>query len=268
MATLHAVRESGPRLVRANRRAVPRVRAGELPWLERVRLADHGAVSLIDLSAGGALFEVAARLGPGDPASLEFLAQGDRTVASGRIVRSEIAGIGPDAVRYRGACEFVRPLAWARRLPSPGDHVKEAPTVVRGHAMRAWWGGWSEVVVVFRHGRRLTGFVRAFDPYSAAVDLWPSRTAASRERQAVPLALLRAIHFVRDLDDDGRAAADAPEIADLSQVEVAFRNNDIVRGAIAGYDPDQQGFWILSADHSPARRVFALAAAVAEIRVF
>jgi len=268
VAILHAAaRESGPRLVRANRRAVPRVRASELHWLERVRHADHGAVSLIDLSAGGALFEVGARLDPGDVASLEFLAQGDRTVAAGRIVRSEIAGIGPDAVRYRGACEFVRPLAWARRL-APADAVQQAPTVVRGYALRGWWGGWSEATLVFRHGRRLTGFVRGFDPSAATVDVWPSRTASSREKQVVPLALLRAIHFVRDLDDDGRTAAAAPDVADLSQVEVAFRNNEIVRGALAGYDPDEQGFWILSGDHTPARRIFALAAAVAEIRVF
>lgn len=256
----------GPRIVQGNRRAAPRVRANELEWLQRVRLAHAGAVSLIDLSARGASFEVSARVRPGEIAELEFLANGDRSVATVRIVRSEVAGIGPSTMRYRSAGVFAAPQPWARRLPAAAPD--RTPTIAHAGFFRPWWG-WSEAVVVFRHSRHLRGFIRGFDAFSSTVDVWPARTAGAHQKQTVPLALLRAIHVVRDLDDEGSAVpADACDAAAGLQVEVAFRNNEVLRGTLAAYDPEQTGFWVLSVTGTAAHRVFAVSSAVAEIRVF
>src|SRR5882762_7938879 len=112
-------RFSRPTLVRRNRRAYPRLPADQLGWLKRVRLAYGPAVSLIDLSVQGAFFEVDFRLRLGDPTAFELVAADERAVVTGHIVRTEISGLSADVVRYRGACEFERPLPWGRRLSAP-----------------------------------------------------------------------------------------------------------------------------------------------------
>jgi len=119
---------------------------------------------------------------------------------------------------------------------------------------------------MFRHGNRLHGFARGFHPSESALNLWPSCAASDRDRQTVPLSLLRTVVFVRDLDDDGRSLpGQHPDTRSLHAVEVTFRNNDFVRGATPGYDPGQIGFWILPSHHHQQPRVFAVSSAVREI---
>ena len=258
---------SAPRIVPANRRTDVRVRAVELEWLREARLADGPSVSLIDLSLRGASFEIARHVRPGDAAALELVTDGERTISTSRIVRSEIALVRPDFVRYRGACVFAAPLPWNRRFHSrtPVD-----PVALLTEVDYQPWGGWSDCVVWFRHGRRLNGCTWGFQPHVGAIDMWPSRTAPAREKQLVPLSLVRAIHFLRDLDDGGKPVpvGDAARQPPGTAVEVAFRNNQIIRGTIPSYNKDQPGFWLLSVNRNEPRRVFAVSSAVAEIRVF
>jgi len=169
---------STPRIVRANRRAFPRVRANDLPWLAHARLSQGPAVSLIDLSIRGASFEVTARLMPGGRTQLELVGDGGRAVASGWIVRSEVSEIRPDTVRYRGACTFSAPLPWNPQLRAQ-DTSEGEPLTCRSDAY-APWSGWSETLLIFRHSQRLAGFTRGFHGSEATIDLWPSRTASFR----------------------------------------------------------------------------------------
>jgi hypothetical protein len=255
---------STPTLVRRNRRAHPRLVADQLRWLERVRLTQGPSVSLIDLSVHGAFFEVDCRLRPGDATNLELVAADERTVVNGHILRTEIIGLSADVVRYRGACAFDRPLPWSRRLSASAPAL---PPPVFQPADYQPWSGWSEIRLAFRYSRLLRGYTRGFHASASALSLWPSRAAVDRERQTVPLSLLRSVVFVRDLDDDGRPRrSQRPDAQSLHPVEVTFRNNEVVRGVTPGYEPGQIGFWILpSNDHLEQTRVFAVSSAVREI---
>jgi len=258
---------STPRIVRANRRAFPRVRANDLPWLAHARLSQGPAVSLSDLSVRGASFEVTARLTPGGRTQLELVGDGGRAVASGWIVRSEVSEIRPDTVRYRGACTFSAPLPWNRQLRVQ-DTADGGPLTCRSDAYTPW-SGWSETLLIFRHSQRLAGFTRGFHGSELTIDLWPSRTASARQKQVVPLALLRAVCFTRDVTDDGAARVpnrrDAPG---FQPVEVAFRNNDRLCGTMPAFDRRSSGFWVLPLGDRDPVRVFAVSSAVAEIRLF
>lgn len=256
---------TNPTLICRNRRDSPRLIADRLPWLERMSLAGGACASVIDLSVHGALFDVAVRLLPGDTTKFELIAADDRTVVTGRVVRSEISSFGRDGIRYRGACRFDRPLPWRGRLsaPAPALPVLQASD-------HPSWSGWSEVQLTFRHGRCLRGYTHGFHPATAIALVWPSCAGSNREPpQTVPLSLLRHVAFMRDFDDAGRPQ---PAISGTSQsahaVEVTFQNNDALLGTIPGYDAAQIGFWILPSRRRDVARVFAISAAVREICFF
>jgi hypothetical protein len=258
-------RFSGPILVRRNRRAYPRLAADQLQWLTRVRLKHGPAVALIDLSMRGAFFEVDYRLRLGDEANLELVAADEQADVTGHIVRTEVIGLSADGMRYRGACEFERPLPWRSRLSPPGPPLE--PPVIQPTDYQPWCG-WSEVRLLFRHGRRLQGYARGFHPSEPAMNVWPSCAASDRGRETVPLSLLRTIVFVGDLDEDGRPQPSQHHDAEsLTPVEVTFRNNDVVRGVTPGYDPGQVGFWVLPSHPLEQGRVFAVSSTVREICV-
>jgi hypothetical protein len=256
---------STPTLVRWNRRASPRLAVDQLQWLERVRLRDGTAVSLIDLSIHGALFEVDCRLRPGEATPFELITADDRAVVTGRVVRTEVSALGPVGARYRGACTFDRPLPWRSRLSAP-TLPSAIPVMQPGDDQP--WPGWSEVHITFRHSRRLHGYTRGFHSSMSMLDLWPSRSVSDGERQMVPLDLVRQVVFAGDFDDAGQPQSHSyPGDRLVHPVEVSFRNNDVVRGDTPGYDPEQIGFWILPLQ-SQAARVFAISAAVREICFF
>jgi hypothetical protein len=228
-------------------------------------LAGSARASVVDLSLHGALFDVAVRLHPGDATKFELIAADDRTVVTGRVVRSEIRSFGPDGVRYRGACRFDRPLPWRGRLSAP---VPALPVLQASD--RPSWPGWSEVQLTFRHGRCLRGYTQGFHPATTIAHVWSSCAGSNREPpQTVPLSLLRHVAFMRDFDDAGRpqpASCGTNESAHA--VEVTFQNNDALIGTIPGYDPRQIGFWIQPSRRQDVARVFAISAAVREICFF
>jgi hypothetical protein len=256
-------RFSTPILIRRNRRAYPRLAADQLQWLKRVRLGYGSPVSLIDLSAHGAFFEADYRLRPGEETNLELVAADERAVVPVHIIRTEVSGLHSDVVRYRGACEFEQPLPWEHRLSALAPPLE--PPVIQSTDYQPW-SGWSEVCLMFRLGRRLHGYARRFHPSDSVVNLWPSLAASDRQRQTVPLSLLRTILFVGDFDDDGRSQpSHRPDSRLLTPIEVTFRNGAVVRGATPAYDPGQSGFWILPPHHRDQVRVFAVSATVREI---
>jgi hypothetical protein len=246
---------------------MPRLRADDLRWLERARLRNGSPISLIDLSLRGAFFEVASRLRPGDLTELELVGDSHRTVTAGRIIRSEIAAVRTDGIVYRGACAFDGPLPWTQRL-APAPTLDREPVIHRDVSFRPW-SGCSETRLVFRHGPRLAGFTRGFQGFQGTIDLWPSLTAPAREKQVVPLALLRALYIVRDFDDAGVPLTIDPHDAEtLQQVEVVFSNNERVAGGITGFQKGDLGFWVLPVHQQDGIRVFAVSSSVSEIRVF
>lgn len=90
-----------------DRRVHERLGAHELDWLKSARLRFGPVLSLIDLSAGGALFETKAPLRPGSNAVLTISGRGVTETASFRVLRCEVASLQEGLV-YRGACVFDR----------------------------------------------------------------------------------------------------------------------------------------------------------------
>jgi len=104
-----------------DRRAHVRLAASDLPWIRLSRLRHGPAVSLIDLSVGGALLEAEVPLRPGARLTLELAGHAgeEPTMAPMRVLRCEIAAFDHVMMRYRGACEFVRPLELPALMPKP-----------------------------------------------------------------------------------------------------------------------------------------------------
>jgi hypothetical protein len=91
-----------------DRRAHARRPAAELEWLQTVRLCGGTgyAVTLVDLSEGGALVEVDAPLRPGIHLTLELSGGGLDAAVPLEVLRSYIARLKGDSTFYRGACVF------------------------------------------------------------------------------------------------------------------------------------------------------------------
>ena len=93
---------------RRDRRAYQRLRDGELEWVRTARLSAGKGVSLIDLSAGGALLDSPIPLRPDSLLMLQRSGRGVETVVGFRVLRCQIGAIGAEGPTYRAACEFTR----------------------------------------------------------------------------------------------------------------------------------------------------------------
>jgi hypothetical protein len=94
----------------SNRRAHERLTVSALSWLTRVRLKYGPAVTLIDLSSGGAQIETTSpRIQPGRTVVVEIGGCDSEFALPSLVLRCHVSGIAPHTV-YRGALQFKRPL--------------------------------------------------------------------------------------------------------------------------------------------------------------
>jgi hypothetical protein len=121
------------------RRAYLRHRQQDLQWVRLARLRFGQSVSLVDLSAGGALLDSPVALGPNSVLALEIIGGGLDAVVPFRVLRCEVGELTAAGLTYRGACEFTRPLELPGfatqaplRLPTqiPPDVPEAAATVL------------------------------------------------------------------------------------------------------------------------------------------
>jgi hypothetical protein len=99
-----------PRQTAANRRSHPRLTASEVPFVSDVRLKFGPAVTLIDLSTGGAQIETTnASLQPGSLVVLEMTGKRGRRSIPATVRQCQLASLQPELV-YRGALIFTAPL--------------------------------------------------------------------------------------------------------------------------------------------------------------
>jgi hypothetical protein len=252
-------------LVPSDRRAGRRFTAGELQWLEHVRLQYGPSVSLVDLSIGGASFEAERPLRPGASTVLELDAEHEQRVVAGRIIRCEVVALGATSIRYRGACAFGRPLRWSERLATPA--VSTPYRVIQPSAEQsASSNDWSEVLLAFLHGRFLKGYTRGFHPSRPILDILPSRTASERQAQKVPLSLLRTILFLRHSASSNGDVVHARVGSSRRTIEVTFKDNYVMVGTAPDYEEGTPGFMMRSTQLGDSMSVFVVSSAVRGVR--
>lgn len=105
----------------SDRRAHPRRSAKDLEWLRSVRLTGGTgyAVTLVDLSEGGALIEVDAPLRPGVRLTLEIAGSGLDASVPIEVLRSYVAKLQGESTFYRGACVFAHAIDLPSLSPTP-----------------------------------------------------------------------------------------------------------------------------------------------------
>jgi hypothetical protein len=140
--------QARPRADGRERRAFTRVDPVELvdPLVARVKYGEP--VTLLDVSAGGALIETRAALRPDASLVLEVMGAGaqDLVPVVSRVIRCHVSSVN-GGIRYRGACAFKRPLDHpgltiandpVLAMP-PGDFMKPEfalKTIVEGYRRR------------------------------------------------------------------------------------------------------------------------------------
>jgi hypothetical protein len=109
---------SGPPLRRA---------ASEVPTITGLRfLPQEADATLVNISTRGLLAESAARLVVDTPVKVEFIGRFHPAVVSGRVVRCQLAMMGPDGLlRYDIAVEFDAPIGL-------GEEAAGVPEVPEG----------------------------------------------------------------------------------------------------------------------------------------
>lgn len=78
----------------------------------RVRVRPGWEVSLLDVSAGGALVETTYRLLPGSPIELHVATPERRASVRGGVLRSAVVMVQATGMCYRSAIGFDRLLSW------------------------------------------------------------------------------------------------------------------------------------------------------------
>jgi uncharacterized protein DUF6982 len=116
----------------AERRAYERHSIADLSWLNQIRLKYGPAVSLVDLSSGGAQIETtSSRLKPGATVVVELVGGGETIAVPASVLRAQIASLAPHAI-YRGALVFRRAI----ELPTAAARTDSAraSTLLHEHA--------------------------------------------------------------------------------------------------------------------------------------
>jgi hypothetical protein len=104
------------------RRAANRL-AGE-HGIVQARVRPGHDVSVVNVSAGGALVHTAHRLMPGAAIELQLMKPDERVSIRGRVLRCGVERVRPTSICYRSAIGFDRNLPWyvdeeGRRTPQP-----------------------------------------------------------------------------------------------------------------------------------------------------
>src|SRR5262245_55848145 len=98
--------------------------------IARARVRPGHDVTLVDVSAGGALIETERRLLPGSCVELVLVDGARSTNIRGRVLRCAVARLDPTFIRYRGAVGFERDLSWF--LDRAGDGYQVPTPEMRG----------------------------------------------------------------------------------------------------------------------------------------
>jgi hypothetical protein len=129
--------------------------------------------------------------------------------------------------------------------------------------------GWQRIVVRFVDGKLLRGYSNDFHPDRGHLHLCPSVGCAAGERLLVPIAQLKAVFFVRDLQGNAERVDSGEFDHDprARKLEVTFRDGEVMKGSTLSYKPQSQGFFMTPADSRGNNlRVYVVNAAMQHMR--
>jgi hypothetical protein len=99
--------------------------------LARLRLRAGREISLVDISASGALVEGDTRLLPGTHVDVHVVTTNGRVLVRSRVVRAFVSAVAGDRITYRAALAFERHVDVPGYLvPAAGIHAASEPGTV------------------------------------------------------------------------------------------------------------------------------------------
>jgi hypothetical protein len=279
---------------RHDRRADRRHRDHELRWIRHARLSAGHSVSIVDLSAGGALVDSPTPLRPDSILTLLIEGRGFDESIPFRVVRCQVGSLRAGQAIYRGACEFTRRIDLPGELPSgarvlypgrfagtevraqeavdsfdvvkPLSFTRPAPDEPQDSASAS---GWQKIVVRYVEGQILKGYTQDFNPGRAQFSLWPHPNAKPQERVIVLLARLKGVFFVRDFagNPEHVERTDSEQPQHGRRIEVMLQDDEVIVGRTLNYRSDGYGFFVIPADPLANNiRVFIVSSAVRQVR--
>lgn len=94
-----------------DRRRARRLTGGDVPWLWTIKVPGASKVSVVDISSGGVLLEMACRMADGSTVDLQLLGKDTNVSVPARMLRSQVAAVDGLGVKYRVAVAFTHDLA-------------------------------------------------------------------------------------------------------------------------------------------------------------
>src|SRR5262245_384052 len=223
------------------RRAHPRFAASELHGLRTARVKYGQDVSVIDISAGGVLFETTGDLKPDSTIVLEFAGANRTILVPSRVVRTYDLGTFDNNRRLEGACAFRRPVA-IDELVGQAQPPARASNTSRDAAAT----GWQHVIGKYRDGRTVRGYTNDFSPTKPYLHVSPSPFAD--EMKFVSMIHLDALFF---LSDAGKGSASerqsterGPSATRGRRVAMTLPNGKEIIATSLTYSRDGSGFFV------------------------
>jgi hypothetical protein len=134
--------------------------------------------------------------------------------------------------------------------------------------MTATGSGGQAVVVRFVDGRILKGTTRDFAPNKPVFHLFPWGEETDKALE-IPVGALKAVFFVKSYEGDKNHAAGnsfAEAKGQGRKLVVTFKDGEVVAGFTMGYNPENQGFFMVPADgNSNNARVYVVNGAVLKV---
>jgi hypothetical protein len=241
-----------------DRRAYERHPGHELDWLRSIRLKFGPAVTIVDLSSGGALIETTMPLRPGSTTALTIQGRGIVETASFRVLRCEVASISRGLV-YRGACVFERTLALPNEIAGRDrggslemtaqsieferviEMIREKASGLTSGVLRASWASLlADVDAALRRGEPVSQILASIEKRIGRRGFRPTAGSSSlielpRDRQRLAVSPLES-----RVEQPSR---DAPLPADgWSRLVVKYLDGRLLKGFSQDFHPSRTHF--------------------------
>ena len=246
------------------RRAHHRFMASELRGLRTARVKYGQDVSVIDISAGGVLFETTGDLKPDSTIVLEFAGANRTILVPSRVVRTCDLGTFDNNRRLEGACAFRRPVA-IDELMGQAQPLAGATKTSRDAAAN----GWQHVIGKYRDGRTVRGYTNDFSPTKPYLHVSP--TPFADEMKFVSMIHLDALFFLTEPGKDSASEHESTGRGSSAtrgrRVAMTLPNGREIIATTLTYSRDGSGFFVRPLDSDAgATRVFITQSGIRNIR--